>query len=117
MLQMLIQKPRLNIKKNITFRLKKASKVTSKLNKEYKEKFNELRIIINSWELISGSPEDEFDAINHLLLSQLDKGSDKLKISKAIQFELLNNYGFSLEHIDSKKMTVQVLEWWKDCKK
>ena len=88
-----------------------------KLKKEYKQKFSELRAIINSWELIPDSPTDEFDSINHLFLSQLYNGSDKFKISKKIQFELTNNYGFSIEHIDSNKMTIEVLEWWNNFNK
>lgn len=90
--------------------------MNSKLKKEYKQKFNELRVIINSWDLIPDSPTDEFDSINHLFLSQLYKGSDEFKISKAIQFELMTNYGFSIEHFDSKKMTIEVLEWWNNIK-
>ena len=91
--------------------------MNSRLKKEYKKGFSELREIINSWELIPDSPDDEFDSINHLFLSQLYKGSDKFKISKAIQFELINNYGFSIEHIDSNKMTTEILEWWNNFKK
>ena len=86
--------------------------MNSRLKKKYKKEFSELREIINSWELIPDSPSDEFDSINHLFLSQLYKGSDEFKISKTIEFELINNYGFSSEYIDSKKMTVEVLEWW-----
>ena len=84
----------------------------SKLKTEYIRKFNELRSIINTWELIPGSPLDEFDSINHLLLGHLHKESDEFKISKAIQFELTNNYGLDVEHTASKKMTIEVLNWW-----
>jgi hypothetical protein len=41
------------------------------IKKEFKENFNDLRKIINSWNLISGSPKNEFDSINHQLLSHL----------------------------------------------
>ena len=84
----------------------------SKLKREYKRKFKELRTIINSWELIPGSPEDEFDSINHLFLSQLYKGSDKSKIAKTIHLELTHNYGFDMEFLDSEKITIEVMEWW-----
>ncbi|MCM4158158.1 hypothetical protein [Gramella sp. AN32] len=89
----------------------------SRLQKEYIRKFNELRVIINSWNLIPDSPIDEFDSINHLLLSQLYKDSDEYKISKAFQFELINNYGFSIQNMDTKEMITEVLEWWKTTNK
>ena len=85
--------------------------------KEYKRKFDELRVIINSWNIIPDSQKDEFDSINHLFLSQLYKGVDKYKISKTIQFELTHNYGFDKENIDSDKMTDTVLEWWNNSNK
>lgn len=84
----------------------------SKLNKEYKRKFSELRDIINSWELIPDSPADEFDSINHLLLSELYKGSDKVKISKRLTFELNDNYGFNSNDDEIAKMTTEVIAWW-----
>ena len=36
----------------------------SKLNKEYKRNFKELRVIVNAWDLIHDSPIDEYDDIN-----------------------------------------------------
>ncbi len=88
----------------------------SKLNKEYKQLFNELRDIINSWELILDSPIDEFDSINHLFLKLLYKDANEVEISRKIQFELNNNYGFSIGDIIIKEMTIEVIEWWNNKK-
>lgn len=49
------------------------------MNSQLKKEYRELREIINSWELTPDSPNDEFDSINHLFLSQLYKGSDNFK--------------------------------------
>ncbi len=84
----------------------------SKLSKEYKQLFKELRTIVNSWELIPSSPIDEFDSINQLFLSLLYKGANEIEISKKIQMELNTNYGFSIEDFHIKEMTRQVIEWW-----
>lgn len=86
----------------------------SKLNKEYKKLFNELRVIINSWKLIPGSPIDEFDSINHLFLSLLYKNAEGIEILKKIQFELNNNYGFSIGDISVKEMIIEVMERWRN---
>ncbi|AXG68274.1 hypothetical protein KORDIASMS9_00467 [Kordia sp. SMS9] len=84
----------------------------SKRSKEYKRKFTELRTIINAWELIPDSPEDEFDSINHLLLSELYKDADAVKISKKLTFELNDNYGFDVQHDEVSKLTIEVVDWW-----
>lgn len=88
----------------------------SKLNKEYKQRFSQLRTIINSWDLIPGSPSDEFDSLNNLFLSQLYKGIKEVEIVKVIYFELTTNYGFSIEKDEVQKMTEEVLNWWMNLK-
>ncbi len=84
----------------------------SKLSKEYKRKFTELRAVIDTWELIPDAPNDEFDSINHLLLSELYKESDAVKISKKRTFELNQNDGFSCTETEVSKLTDKVLAWW-----
>ncbi|MEM6718542.1 MAG: hypothetical protein AAF611_04415 [Bacteroidota bacterium] len=88
----------------------------TKLSKAYKRKFVELRAVINAWELIPDAPEDEFDAIDHLLLSQLYKGSDAFKIAKALKFELNHNYGFSVADDAVANMVTEVIAWWNSLK-
>ena len=46
------------------------------IKKEFQGNFRELRKILNSWELIPGTPKDEFDGLNHQILSNLYKGAD-----------------------------------------
>ncbi len=87
-----------------------------KLKKEYKERFSELRDLINSWDLIPDSPLDEFDSLNHLFLSMLYKGADQFKITKSIHHELNVNYGFSMKIEDSGKLASEVLLWWEKFK-
>ena len=44
-----------------------------------------LRKLINSWKLIPGSTSDEFDALNHKILSALMNNRDENKIKGIIQ--------------------------------
>ncbi len=48
----------------------------NEIKKEFQERFLALRKMLNSWDLISGSPKDEFNSLNHQILSHLYKGAD-----------------------------------------
>ncbi|WP_298136935.1 hypothetical protein [Flavobacterium sp.] len=85
-------------------------------NKEIKKKFDgelsELRKIINSWKLIKGSPNDEFDNLNHKILSQLYKNSDCDKIDRILQSELVVCYGLYKNEFDSEELVKEIMFWW-----
>lgn len=87
--------------------------MSSKLSKRYKRHFAELREIINGWNIIPDCPEDEFDSVNHLFLSKLYQGMDAQHIEEIIHFELNNNYGLTVSRTETKRMTLEVLSWWK----
>lgn len=82
------------------------------LKKEFKENFLELRKIFNSWELISGSPKDEFDSLNHQVLSHLYKGADFEKVTRVLNSELIVTYGLSINTQDAEKIATEIMEWW-----
>lgn len=84
----------------------------SRLEQDYKIKLIELRKLINSWELIPDCPDDEFDSINHLLLSQLYKGADKHNTTKALLHEISVNYGIDISMADIKTKIDEVFEYW-----
>lgn len=52
------------------------------LKREFKGKFLELRKIIHSYDLTPHAPSDEFDALNHKILSNLYKGAGFEKIKE-----------------------------------
>ncbi|WP_109437030.1 hypothetical protein [Aquimarina sp. AU119] len=82
------------------------------IKKEFQENFLELRKLMNSWELIPGSPKDEFDSLNHQILNHLYKGTDFEKISRVLNSELTVTYGLSYDLEDSEKITTEIMEWW-----
>ncbi|WP_321287654.1 hypothetical protein [uncultured Sunxiuqinia sp.] len=54
----------------------------------------DLRKLINSWDLIPGAPSDEFDSLNHTILSHLNRGeADKYKKFNVLRIELITYYG------------------------
>ena len=82
------------------------------LRREFKYQEKELRKIINSWDLIPGSPNDEFDSLNHKLLGHLGRVADEKKISKVIYSELIVTFGLDIEQSESNGMAAQVMDWW-----
>lgn len=72
----------------------------------------QLRKIINSWNLISGSPDDEFDSPNNKILSQLYKNADAEKIDRILQSELISTYGLFSNEFDSEIFVNQIMKWW-----
>ena len=88
------------------------------MSKELKRKFQfqqkELRKIINSWNLIPGFPTDEFDALNHKILSHLGQQLGIEKLEKVIHSELITYYGLSVDSEESKELASEVWDWWTD---
>ena len=62
----------------------------SDLKKEFQERFFALRKILSSWDLIPGSPKDEFDSSIHKITNHLYKGADFEKITRVLSRELIN---------------------------
>lgn len=83
-----------------------------KLKRKIEGDLSELRKIINSWELISESPSDEFDDLNHRILSQLYKEVDYEKVERILKSELSSTYGLFNYEFDSKKIVESIREWW-----
>ncbi len=80
--------------------------------KKFDGEFSELRKIINSWKLIEGCPNDEFDNLNHKILSQLYKNSDYDKIDRILQSELVTYYGLYKNEFDSQELVKEIMFWW-----
>lgn len=82
------------------------------LKKEFKGKFLGLRKIINSYDLIPHAPCDEFDALNHKILSNLYKGADFEKIKRVIDSKLISYYGLLPNEVEIEKLASEIIEWW-----
>ena len=82
------------------------------LKKDFKDKFSELRVILNSWELIAGAPKDEFDGLNHKILSHLYNGADFDKINRVLESEFSVTYGLHREEFSTREITTEIITWW-----
>lgn len=84
----------------------------SDLRRAFKFREQELRRIINSWNLIAGCLADEFDALNHILIGHLERESGKDKLCDVIHSELITRYGLDVKHDEALVFATKVLEWW-----
>lgn len=82
------------------------------VKKEFQENFRELRKTLNSWELISNAPKDEFDGLNHQILSNLYKGVSLEKIICILESELSVTYGLYHDEFEADEMASEIIEWW-----
>ncbi len=82
------------------------------IKKEFQENFRELRKMLDSWELIPGAPKDEFDGLNHQILSNLYKGADLDKITRVLESELSATYGLYDNEFSADEIASEVIEWW-----
>jgi len=82
------------------------------LRDQYYSQIGLLRIIINSWELIPGSPSDEFDTLANKLLGHLHRGADIKKIQNILASDLATIYGLYIQEADTEAYAHQIMLWW-----
>ena len=74
-----------------------------------------LRELINSWELIPGSPRDEFDTLNRKILSALmNSNNDFGKLNEIIESYLKVDLGFFTTQNEIENKVTQVISWWQN---
>jgi len=73
-----------------------------------------LRKLINSWELIPGSSSDEFDALNHRILSVLLNNKDLAKLNGIIESYLKVDLGFFTTQNEIETKVTEVTSWWQN---
>lgn len=72
----------------------------------------DLRKLLNNWDFMPDAPSDEFDDLNHRILSHLNKGADKEKLFRAIKSELITYYGLDPVDNDVHQLTEEIVNWW-----
>ena len=93
---------------------KTRKQIIKELKKEFEDRVFDMRNIINSYEIIPHAPRDEFDALNHTILSHLYKDADTEKIKRIIESELCQNYGLFIYEFDTDEIAIRIIEWWKN---
>ena len=79
---------------------------------KYNGNLSELRNIMKSFQLIPNAPIDEFDKLNHKILSHLDSGANEKKIGNILQSELIVTYGLYSTEFDETIIADAIVKWW-----
>lgn len=90
----------------------------------FQKQESELRDILNEWDLLGvigaqddGGPFDEYDDLNHRILSALHKGADEEAIRNLLKIELRESYGLPLEPTGLETTVKKITVWWKNIDK
>jgi hypothetical protein len=81
--------------------------------KRFKGDENSVRQILNEWNPIPGSPDDEYDCLVHHILSAIHRGSREADLIQIIKSEMVQHFG--VEESDRNIATVveKLSEWWR----
>ena len=71
-----------------------------------------LRVLINSWNLIPGCPNDEFDTLNNRILSVLLNNKDQTKIQGIIESYIKIDLGLYTDQQEIESKFDEVIYWW-----
>jgi hypothetical protein len=72
----------------------------------------DLNKIILKWDLIPGSPNEEFTSLTHKLIGHLTRGAHDEKIYDILKSELVVRYGLSPTEIELEQFTNEIIELW-----
>ncbi|CAL2107598.1 conserved hypothetical protein [Tenacibaculum sp. 190524A02b] len=87
------------------------------INKDFNNKFSELRILLNSWNLIPEAPKNELDSLNFQILSHLYKDATFNKIKRVLKSELSTTYGFYKDEFEAEEIATEIMQWWSSTNK
>ena len=84
----------------------------TELKTKYNVDFSELRKVINSWNLIPGSPNDEFDHLNDKILNQFYKNPKRDKILRILESYLVVYYGLYCDKFNGEEFADGIIQGW-----
>ena len=72
-----------------------------------------LRAILNDWDFIGGSPEDEYDCLAHRILSVLERQGASIKeIANVINSECVEHFGVDVSSKEVEVISAKIAQWW-----
>ncbi len=85
----------------------------SRRNKLFKKEEHSVRAILNEWDPLQASPPpDEYDCLNHRVLSVLHSGSSRDDLKSMIEREMLDHFGFEAPKKGVEAVTDKLWAWW-----
>jgi hypothetical protein len=74
----------------------------------------EITKILNEWDPIPSSPEDEYDCLTHQIISKLHNGASEKDIEILIGSEITNHFGIEEEKDTIKEVSNKIIHYWKN---
>ncbi|MFZ1749895.1 MAG: hypothetical protein WAU01_06870 [Saprospiraceae bacterium] len=71
-----------------------------------------LRKLINSWQLMPGCPNDEFDDLNNKILSCLVNQKNQNRVKGIIETYVKVDVGLSMHEEEIETKFQEVMAWW-----
>jgi hypothetical protein len=89
------------------------------LKAQFKADFSALREILNKHDIIGfmrDLPVDEYDCINHSLLSLLNQNNDLESIKELLKLEITEHFGLNNGQKFIDELAIDIFEWWNERK-
>lgn len=82
------------------------------LKKKLKNQEQAIRVILNRWDPVLGSPENEYDCLVHKVLGMLRRDASKDELISMIRSELVNHFGLHESKEQIKLVVEKILTFW-----
>jgi len=79
---------------------------------QFRDEEASLRALINEFDIVPGSPEDEYDVLVHRLLSSLHANATQIALSEVVAKYFATDFGVPLRADDTSAITDRVWRWW-----
>ncbi len=87
------------------------------LKAQFKADFSALREILNKHDIIGfmpDLPEDEYDCINHSLLSLLNQNWDLDSLKGLLKSEIAEHFGLNNGQKFIDELAIDIFDWWNE---
>jgi hypothetical protein len=74
----------------------------------------EITKILNDWDPIPSSPEDEYDCLTHKIISRLHDDASEKDIETLIGGEIIHHFGVEEEKDTIKEVSNKIFRYWKN---
>ena len=84
--------------------------------KRFKEEEKAINNILNEWNPIPYSPDDEYDCLTHKIISALHRGIGEIEFYNLIRNDIVNHFGLEDEKEKILEISQKIFTYWKNIK-
>jgi hypothetical protein len=83
----------------------------SEQRRDFRRAEKDLRALLNEWDPIPGSPDDEYDCLIPQLYAQLRAGASSDQIEAFLTHELKHHFGLDPSPTADREVSTQLARW------